>query len=129
MARMNPVSNVTFIRSDIMNPEVETGISRFLLDNGKDKFDVILSDAMIKTSGSIDVDHSSSYLICERVMKLSSKFLKNEGKVLVKQFQGDLTKSFIDKWKIHFQSSRIIKPKASRQSSSEIYILFKGFRA
>ena len=125
---MDPVENVTFIRSDIMNPEVETEISRFLLDKGKKKFDFILSDAMIKTSGSTDVDHSSSYLICERVMKLSTKFLKNEGKVMVKQFQGDLTRSFIDKWKTHFQSSRIIKPKASRQSSSEVYILFKGFR-
>ncbi len=87
----------------------------------------IVSDAMVHTSGDRNRDHASSYLLCEAAMSYAGEFLSRGGSVLVKQFQGDMTQSFIRKHSGRFRDSRVVKPRASRAESSEVYILFTGF--
>lgn len=125
VAPMEPLNNVIFIKRDINDPRVEEDIRRALDEIGVSAVDVILSDAMVKTSGDKSRDHASSYLLCRRVMELSMIFLEPDGNVVVKQFQGDLTPQFLNDWKPKFGFSKITSTKASRAGSREIYAVFK----
>jgi len=53
--------------------------------------------------------------------------LKPDGNFLVKAFQGRELSSFLEEAKRSFRRIRIIRPRATRTSSSELYILGLGF--
>ena len=128
--KMDPLENNVFIRGRVGDKALKVRIKDEMDKLGIEAFDGILSDAMSKTSGNQDIDHSSSYLICQEVMALAETLLKPDGFVLVKQFQGDLTVKFVNQWKKYFGFSKITKVAASREGSKEIYIIFqylKGF--
>ncbi len=126
-SEMVELEGVEFHKKNINSPTVETLIEDFLNRYNRKGFNCILSDAMIKTSGDSSRDHAGSYMLCERVMKLSQLFLLKGGNTLVKQFQGDLTKQFVDNWKRSYRERKVTKPTSSRKGSSELYILFLGF--
>ena len=115
-----------FIRGDISRDSTWDNIVSTMNENSKRKFDLILSDAMTNTTGNSDVDHSSSYLICRKIMEKGIPLLNKGGSMIVKQFQGDLTQSFIENWSGYFRRATITKPASSRQASREIYIVFKS---
>ena len=115
-----------FIRGDISRDTTWDSIVSTLNENRIRTFDLILSDAMTNTSGNSDVDHSSSYLICKKIMEKGIPLLNRGGSVIVKQFQGDLTQSIIEDWSDYFRRATITKPASSRQASREIYIVFKS---
>ena len=128
--KMEPLENNVFIRGRVGDKALKVRIKDEMDRLGIEAFDGILSDAMSKTSGNQDIDHSSSYLICQEVMALAEALLKPDGFVLLKQFQGDLTVKFVNQWKKYFGFSKITKVAASREASKEIYIIFqylKGF--
>ena len=90
------------------------------------KVDLILSDAMAHTTGQHDRDHSLSIDICNSIVDQGIKVLRVGGNMLLKQFQGQYTKEFVDKYKGYFKRNYITKPSVSRSESSEIYIFFAG---
>jgi 23S rRNA (uridine2552-2'-O)-methyltransferase len=122
---MAPIENVTFIQGNINDPLLVEKIRTVMDSLGINTISTVLSDAMIKTSGNYDRDHYRSYLLCDNVMNISLDLLSSGGNVVLKQFQGDSTMEFIDKWKTYFDFSKITKPNASRQHSREVYIVFK----
>ena len=61
-------------------------------------------------------------------MKIACEVLKPKGNFFVKIFEGDLTRDFIAKLKENFSAVKLVKPKASRAKSSEIYILALGLK-
>ncbi len=127
-SKMDSLENISFIRGKIgdkaLNQRIMDEMERF----GIKKFNGIISDAMSNTSGNQDIDHSSSYIICQGVMDLAQTFLAQSGFVLMKQFQGDLTIQFVNSWKKKFGFSKVTKVAASREGSKEIYIIFQGFK-
>lgn len=125
---MEPMELVHFIKHDINDPGIGEYISKALSDIGRERVDVILSDAMTKASGDRSRDHAQSYLLCKRVMEISDDFLRKGGNVVVKQFQGDLTQRFLNEWRRKFVFSKITTVKASRAGSREIYLLFLNKR-
>ncbi len=124
--RMVPLDNVIFIQGNINDGSLHDKINEIMVSNGIKSFNTVLSDAMVKTSGNSEMDHYRSYELCENVMKLSVDLLSKNGNMLLKQFQGDMTNGFLDKWKGNFNFYKITKPHASRAHSKEIYILFKN---
>jgi 23S rRNA U2552 (ribose-2'-O)-methylase RlmE/FtsJ len=125
---MDPLAGVIFVKGKVGNKDLSGKIREEMGKNNIDTFQGILSDAMINTSGNSDIDHASSYLICQEVMKLATEFLCPGGFVVTKQFYGDLTTEFVNKWSGMFQYSKITKVAASRDASKEVYIIFKGYR-
>ncbi|KJE49499.1 MULTISPECIES: RlmE family RNA methyltransferase [Acidiplasma] len=123
--RMKPIDGVIFIQGDIKNPDIINIIQKTMEGEGIEKIDVILSDAMVKTSGIGERDHYESYLLGTAVMEMALKLLSPHGNVVIKQFQGDETGNFINKWKQYYSFNKITKPRASRSESREIYIVFK----
>ena len=126
LSPMEPIENVHFIKGDLMNPDFDSILRENLNRIGITNFTVVLSDAMIHTSGNRGRDHASSYLLDERIMNISMRYLRPGGNVILKQFYGDLTKTFLKKWEEQFRYSGMTTPEASRRGSSEIYIVFKG---
>ena len=125
---MKKVPGAIFLRGDITRPEFLDELRETMSLRGVRSFDGILSDAMSQTTGNTSIDHSSSYLICQSVLSLSADFLREHGYVVVKQFQGDLTKTFFSEWGKRFTFSKITTVSASRKGSKEIYMIFKDYR-
>ena len=115
-----------FMKGDILSPLFPQKLEAFISGLGIRKFNCIISDAMSHTSGVHDRDHASSYLLCERVMEIASMFLDTGGNMVIKQFYGDLTAGFVQKWEEKFRFSKTTSVGATRKGSSEVYIIFKG---
>ena len=114
-----PQSNVRTIIGDINEQETIEQILSML----PRKADVIISDASPNISGIWEVDHARQIDLAQQALKIALETLRPSGNFFVKVFEGDLLVDFINKVKRHFEIMRIIKPKASRAKSSEIFVL------
>lgn len=123
MQSIEPIDDVIVIRGDIR--EEETVNELFSQIGGK--VDVVLSDMSPHISGSYSMDHARSVELCHHGLVFASKVLKKRGCMVMKIFQGDMMQDFLAEVRKHFGEVRLHGPKASRSSSSEIYIIAKGF--
>ncbi|MGB9713368.1 MAG: RlmE family RNA methyltransferase [Candidatus Bathyarchaeales archaeon] len=112
-------SNIRTIIGDINEPETRQQI----LENLPRKADVVISDASPNISGIWEVDHARQIDLAHQALKIALETLNPHGNFFVKVFEGDLLHDFIQKMKRHFEVVKIIKPKASRAKSSELFIL------
>jgi 23S rRNA (uridine2552-2'-O)-methyltransferase len=122
---VQPLDNVHFIKGDIMEDETLRKIREVLKD---DKADVVISDLSPDISGVYSVDQARSVGLCERAFEIAEKLLKPGGNFVCKIFEGEDTGSFIEKVKRRFYIVKRFSPKASRKTSSEIYIIAKSLK-
>ena len=101
---------------------------KYNFTNFKNKFDLVLSDVAPNTTGHQSTDHLRiSQLIYEVIDRLEI-ILKNQGSFLFKIWKGEEEKEIIKMLKKIFEKVEYFKPKSSRQESSEIFIISRGFR-
>lgn len=117
--------NVKAIKANMTDPRVLDQI----IKNLPKKPNVLLSDASPNISGVWNVDHARQIDLAETALEMATKSLHPNGNFFVKVFHGDLINSFVKKVKRHFKFVKIVKPKASRSKSSEIYVLAKSLIA
>ena len=116
-------SQVGFLKLDITSDSIiETLTEKFT-----NKVDAIISDVSPNVSGAWDVDHSRQIYLAQKSLELARTLLKAKGNFLVKIFQGSETDQFLKEIRENFHIVRIIRPRATRTSSSEIYVLGLGF--
>lgn len=89
-------------------------------------FDLVLSDLAPATSGIKSLDQERSLQLCYTSWELARQMLKPGGDYLVKIFQGEGTKEFLNCLKTGFNEVKTIKPKGSNRSRLEIYALARG---
>ncbi|MEM2947300.1 MAG: RlmE family RNA methyltransferase [Candidatus Bathyarchaeia archaeon] len=111
--------NIRTIIGDITEPET----TRQILEILPRKADVIISDVSPNISGIWELDHARQIDLAQKALEIALETLKPSGNFFVKVFQGDMLNDFIKMIKQHFEDVKIIKPKASRAKSSEIFIL------
>ena len=114
-----PQKYVRTIMGDINDPEITQQILEFV----PRKANVVISDASPNISGIWEVDHARQIDLAQQALRIASETLEPFGNFFVKVFQGDMLDDFIKKVQKHFEVVRIMKPKASRAKSSEIFIL------
>jgi 23S rRNA (uridine2552-2'-O)-methyltransferase len=112
-------SNVRTIIGDINEQETVEEIIKML----PRRADVVISDASPNISGIWEVDHARQIDLAHQALGIALKTLGPFGDFFVKVFQGDMLDSYIKKVKKNFDMVKVIKPKASRAKSSEIFIL------
>lgn len=90
--------------------------------------DVVLSDMAPNTVGHRQTDHLRIIGLIEAAIEFAIGVLKPGGAFVAKAFQGGETGELIGELKRHFTEVRNVKPKASRQDSSELFIVATGFK-
>lgn len=121
---INPVEpfsqpNVHTVVGDITEPETLQKLLKIL----PQKADTVISDAAPNISGVWEVDHARQIDLAQNALQIALKTLKPSGNFFAKVFQGDMLDRFLDEVKPHFSTVKMVKPKASRPESSEIYVL------
>ena len=102
---------------DAFSPEIREK----LISHGP--YDAIISDAAPKTTGVRTVDTSRSEYIGEQILLLAEEHLKRGGNLVFKLFQGGGEQELLTKMRSLFAKAKILKPKASRQDSFEIFLI------
>ncbi len=119
-----PQPYVRTIIGDITDPETVQQI----LDMLPRKADAVLSDASPNISGIWEVDHARQIDLAQQSLEIAKQVLKSSGSFFAKVFQGDMLNDFVQKVKQNFMNVVLVKPKASKAKSAEIYILGRGLK-
>jgi 23S rRNA (uridine2552-2'-O)-methyltransferase len=90
--------------------------------------DLILSDMAPNTTGHRETDHLRIVGLIDAAIDFTLWSLKPGGSFVAKAFQGAGTSEVLERLKIHFAKVQHVKPKASRQDSSELFLVATGFK-
>lgn len=90
--------------------------------------DVVLSDMAPNTVGHRETDHLRIVGLIEAAIAFALEVLKPGGVFVAKSFQGGGSDQLIAGLKRHFTEVKNVKPKASRQDSSEVFLVATGFK-
>ena len=117
---MQAIPGVTFIQGDFREDAVLKELENTL--NGK-KVDLVIADMAPNISGIKDVDLAGSAYLTELALDFSAAWLKPDGHFLVKVFIGSGFDEIVKLMRSQFNKVVTRKPKASRDRSSEVYLL------
>ncbi len=125
LLEMEPVPNATTFQADFNDPATAERLKELL----QGKADVVLSDMAADTIGHKQTDHLRIVALAELAAFFAADVLNKDGHFICKLFQGGAQKELLDFLKQHFRVVKHAKPAASRQESSESYVValeFKG---
>lgn len=125
LRKMRPMEGVEMILGDI----TEDATMIELLAKIGGKADIILSDMAPNITGQYSLDHARSIHLCTFAVDVCDRILKKRGKLVMKVFMGDMFDTIMKKLESRFASVKIHSPDASRETSSEVYVICKGFYA
>jgi 23S rRNA (uridine2552-2'-O)-methyltransferase len=120
---MDPIDGVTFIQGDFREDAVLLEIEKSL--EGRE-IDLVISDMAPNLSGVGVTDQARSMHLAELALEFCGNNLKQNGSFIVKVFQGEGCDEFMKAMKSRFRQVVSRKPKASRDRSSEVYLLGLG---
>ena len=118
---IEPLQNVTIIKNDIA-AIIETNIYF-----EKKSIDLVLSDMAPKSTGHRFTDQAKAVNLSELALSFSLKYLSPNGTFVCKLLGGNHDNILINKAKKKFNVVQLFKPKSSKSSSKEIYLISKGF--
>ena len=116
--------NVTIFQGDIRDEKV---VNNILNEIGR-KVDVILSDIAPNISGIWKIDHNNQIDLTRLIINRFPDLLEKNGGCLLKAFDGPMLKPLENELRKNFTNVKLIKPKVSRNASSELYIACRNFR-
>jgi 23S rRNA (uridine2552-2'-O)-methyltransferase len=117
---MEAVPNVIFLQGDFREDEVLRQLDALV---GEDKVDLVVSDMAPNLSGVESADMARIAHVCELALEFAQTHLKPEGALLVKAFHGSGYSQIVESFKRVFRVVKPLKPKASRDKSSETFLL------
>ncbi|MGC9307426.1 MAG: RlmE family RNA methyltransferase [Thermoplasmatota archaeon] len=119
---MQPIEGVTFIQGDMTEDETLEQIKRCV-----DEADVVISDMSPELTGNYTMDQARSVWLSYNAFKVARELLRPNGSFVCKVFMGEDYEEFRDEVRDVFNLVKPFTPKASRKSSSEIYLIAKQF--
>jgi 23S rRNA (uridine2552-2'-O)-methyltransferase len=122
---MVPLPEVSFIQGDFTQPEMRQALLQSMEGRGAD---LVLSDLAPNISGVALYDQARATELWEEALGFSAHVLKPEGAFLVKVFHGGDFELFVKLMRRVFVSVATRKPKASRDRSTEVYLLGRGLK-
>lgn len=135
--RIDPLADaparVELLRGDLTEAETHDRIRSLVTEHTGESggpggpVDVVLSDMAPNMSGDYDRDHARSVYLARQAATVGRELLATGGDFVVKVFQGRDLDAFEDDLETDFEYVRRIVPPASRDSSSELYLVGKGF--
>jgi len=125
MLPMEPISDVHFIEGDFREPRILRKLETLL--EGR-KVDLVLSDMAPNLSGIASADAARMEHMIDLAVEFAQLHMKPSGTLLVKCFNGQGYSQIVEKFKHEFKTVQSKKPKASRDKSSEVFLLGKSLR-
>ena len=116
--------NVKAITLDVNDQSVGAKVAALL---GR-KADVVLSDLSPTVSGVWELDHIRQVDLTLRALTLCEELLKKGGSGFFKLFEGERSQEARNEISRRFRVVRVVKPKASRSQSSELYYYCEGWK-
>jgi 23S rRNA (uridine2552-2'-O)-methyltransferase len=120
---MSPIGGVTFLQGDFREESVLRLLEQTL---NNVKVDLVIADMAPNISGVKDVDQAGAAYLTELALDFSQEWLKPSGNFLVKVFIGAGFEEILQNMRQMFDKVVTRKPKASRDRSSEVYLLGIG---
>jgi 23S rRNA (uridine2552-2'-O)-methyltransferase len=121
---MDPIEGVEFLEGDFTQPDVVARLRAAL----PERVDLVMSDMAPNLSGTREIDLPRHMALAEEALAFTEEALRPGGDFLLKLFQGAGTDPFVARVRSWFAKVRLMKPKASRAESSEIYLLARRRR-
>jgi 23S rRNA (uridine2552-2'-O)-methyltransferase len=121
---VDPVPGAIVIQGSIEDPGMMDKIAGML----GGKADVVLSDIAPNVSGVWDVDHARQISLTSAALLFARNVLRAGGGAVFKVFEGEMLNELRAELKKSFGRVLLSKPTASRQESSELYVVCLEFR-
>jgi 23S rRNA (uridine2552-2'-O)-methyltransferase len=125
MVAMDPIEGVTFIQGDFREAEVLTQLEAAM--QGR-QADVVVSDMAPNLSGISSADAARIEHLVELAIEFAQNHMKKNGALVAKVFHGGSYNDVVKRFKDAFQVVKPIKPKASRDRSSETFLVGMGLK-
>ena len=122
---MDEIAGVSFIQGDFREEGVLAEFESLL---GQRALDLVICDMAPNMSGNAVTDQARSFYLCELALDFAAAHLKRGGSFLVKVFQGAGYQEYMAAMREVFGVVQTRKPEASRNRSSEVYLLGKNKR-
>lgn len=122
---MEPIAGVEFIQGDFREDAILAQLHERL---GGQAVDLVISDMAPNLSGVASADSARIAHVCELALEFACSHLKPEGALVVKAFHGSGFSQIVQMFKQHFIRVVERKPKASRDESSETFLVGKGLK-
>ena len=116
--------NVRVVTGDVTDPQTIEQIKKLLPHQA----DVVISDVSPNISGIWELDHARQIDLARQSLRIATFILRPKGHFFVKVFQGDMLNDLVREVKQNFAFVKLIKPKASRAKSAELYLLGMNLR-
>ncbi len=120
-----PIEDVLFLKGDFREQAVSAALVAALA--GK-PVDVVVSDLAPNLSGIADTDAARIAHLVELAVEFATQHLRPDGALVCKVFHGSGYSQLVDLFKNTFRVVKPIKPKASRDKSSETFLVGMGLK-
>ena len=122
---MEAIEGVTFIQGDFREAEVLALLETAL---GGKQADIVVSDMAPNLSGIHSADAARVEYLVELAIEFAQNHMKPQGALVAKVFHGGSYNDVVQRFKAAFMSVKPFKPKASRDSSSETFLVGMGLK-
>lgn len=130
---MSPLEGVTTMRADITHPSTIPLLLKALdpastsTTTSSSPVDLVISDGAPDVTGLHDLDIYVQSQLLWAALNLALCVLKPGGKFVAKIFRGKDVDLLFAQLKIVFAAVRVAKPRSSRASSIEAFVVCEGF--
>jgi 23S rRNA (uridine2552-2'-O)-methyltransferase len=122
---MDSLASVEFIEGDFTEEEI---LEQMRAAIGDTPVDLVISDMAPNISGNRAIDQPRSMYLAELALELCREVLKPGGDFVCKLFQGEGIDDYIVVARAAFKRVKVMKPKASRPGSREVYLVARNYR-
>lgn len=126
MLPMEPIEGVQFIQGDFREEAVLAQLHALVAGRA---VDVVVSDLAPNLSGIEISDAARIEHLVELALDFAQAHLKPDGALVAKVFHGSGYGQLVQRFKQQFRVVKPIKPKASRDKSSETFLIGIGLKA
>lgn len=123
---MEPIEGVTFLQGDFREPEVAARLKEALAGR---KAAAVVSDMAPNLSGIPASDAARIADLVELAVEFAEAHMKPDGALVCKVFHGSGYSQLVKLFKERFRVVKPLKPKASRDKSSETFLVGIGLKA
>jgi 23S rRNA (uridine2552-2'-O)-methyltransferase len=122
---MDSLPDVEFIQGDFQDEAV---FEQMLAATGDQGVDLVMSDIAPNITGTRVVDQPRSMYLVELALDFARRVLKPGGSFVCKVFQGEGIDEFVIDARSSFERVKVMKPKASRAGSREVYLVARNYQ-